>query len=123
MNISDTLLVKMIEKDMLIRGISEQNYVITEDRVLENPTQIGVESNQAVYVCSFLTTTPNGFAIRVISGTSGTIYTPQTTKANHVGSFESSVITPHFGTVAIQNNQSTPFYIRYVRVTFNAALP
>jgi len=121
MNISDTLLIKMIEKDMLTRGIAEQNYVITEDRVLENPTQITVRGNEIIYVCYFSTNTPNGFTIRVVSGLSQAIYTPNTTKINHTGNFESSVITTHNSTIFFNNLQNSPFFIRYVKVTFNQA--
>ena len=129
MNINDALLVKMIEKDMLARGVAEQNYAIVDDRIAVSPTQIVLASNQAVYACSFLTTTPNDFAIRVLSGTSAANYTPQTTKVNPDGSFESQIITPHFSTIHIQNItpnprlEPIPFFLRYIRIVYNIPTP
>lgn len=118
MNISDTLLVKMIEKDMLNRDIAEISYIISEDKVVEKPTQISVRSNELVYLCYFSINTLTGFSVEVVSGLSQVTYTPNTTKINQVSSFESSVITTHNSTITFNNLQDSPFFIRYVKVVF-----
>lgn len=118
MNISDTLLVKMIEKDMLSRFVAENGFVITEDKVLHNPTEIQVESNQAVYICYFRMHTVNPFLVAIKSGTSEVLYTPDTTNKHEVCHYESSVITSHFSRIGFDKSTTDSFLVRYVKVTF-----
>jgi hypothetical protein len=132
MKIDDNLLIKMIEKDMLQKGIAEKDYHIMGDYVVEKPTQIEVKSNEVIYLCYFSanTFTELAFDIRYQSAAAVAHYTPKNTKVTEVygiGSsytYESSAISGHWSTITL----NTPYhiyleevYLRYVKVVFNGS--
>ncbi len=118
MNTNDTLLVKMIAQDMQHKGISEKNYHILEDKMVENPGQIPVKSNEAIYTCYFQHLTNTPFTVQLISGTAAVNYTNNNTRLNNTANYESSIITRHWSTININSQTLEPFIVRYVKVLF-----
>ena len=120
MNVSDTLLVKMIEQDMKCKGISEKDYHIAEDKAVESPNKIELQSNEMLYVYCFLMQDDIDFLVQLISATDFVNYNNQNSKLNDVGHYENSVISRHWSTVSIKNNNDSNFIIRYVKVVFTS---
>jgi len=128
MNANDTLLVEMIKQDMQSKGISD-HYLV--DELVENPQQIKVGANEAVYVYYFSTRQKDVFKLELVSGTTKVVYTEKNTRFylwgkvvvsgtpfNH---FESSLISRHWSNVKVSfTGDPISFFLRYVKVKFTS---
>lgn len=119
MTTNDNILIRMIEKDLSARKAA--NYQL-KDEVIVNPQQIKVGANEAVYVSYCYIESAGVFSIKVESGTDLVEYLPQNTYQREVAGtniYQSSQITTHWSNVKITAQQTTNFFIRYIRVTIH----
>lgn len=119
MNTNDNILTRMIEKDLLAR--KAENYQL-KDEVAVNPQQIKVGANEAVYVCYCYVESSGSFTIKIESGTDLVEYQPLNTYQRDVAGtsiYDSPQITVHWSNVKITAQQTSNFFIRYIRVTIH----
>ena len=131
MNTNDALLVKMIEKDMLQKGIAEQQYHVVKDEIITSPKSIEVKTNEVVYVCYFFlrSSVQDSFSLSLSSAGSLVSYKPTTTvnATKMVGidtqfTYESPVISAHWTRVEVTSTAPVDavFFIRYLKLAFTA---
>lgn len=128
--INDSLLIKMIEQDLLQKGIKASDYFILADESFINPQLIEVKPNEAVYICfcTVIHTANISFDLSLTSATSSQAYssinTKRTTTSETEGTsvyYESAAISSHWSSISVQHNLplTARYIVRTVRIQVN----
>ena len=117
MNTNDTLLIRIIERDLQTKGIADYRL---KDEVATSPSQIKVGANEMIYTYHILIKSAWSFKTTLQSSTQKVTYEARNMLSAY-GAYQSVLISSHLSTVSIEQSTTKPssFFIRYVRVIFN----